>query len=371
VGQVEKENDNYEERALLYGASSCVTIDATDEFASEYLFKLLKSGAVYENKYLLGTSIARPLIAKKLIDHAKAIGADTICHGATGKGNDQVRFELTIMALAPELKILAPWRIWTIKSRQDALDYLASKGFKLNVSDEETYSRDMNMWHLSHEGLELESPSNAPNYDRLLKLTNTLWNTPDEGEDLEIEFESGIPVKLNGKSLTPKEFVYTLNDLGGKHGIGVIDLVENRVVGMKSRGVYETPAGSILYYAHNELEEICLDKESSLFKRIVALKYAELVYSGKWFLPLRYALDAMIDETQKTVSGKVKLKLYKGNILSQGVESPYSLYNEEIASFVTGDLYDHHDAEGFIKLYGLPLKMHASVNRKLEEEGKK
>ena len=367
VGQVE-EGDDYEERAIEYGAETVTTVDAADEFVTEYLFPLIKSGAVYEGKYLLGTSAARPLIAKKLIEKAKELGCDTICHGATGKGNDQVRFELTIMALAPELKVIAPWRLWDIKSRQDAIDYLKEHGIILNVAADQSYSRDMNLWHLSHEGLELEDPSNAPNYDHVLQITNPLWNTPDKAEALEIEFEKGIPVSLNSQSMSGKEMIAKLNEIGGKHGIGVIDLVENRVVGMKSRGVYETPGGAILYYAHNELEQLCLDKESSYFKRIVALKYAELVYSGKWFMPIREAMDAFIDETQKTVSGKVKLLLYKGNIISQGSESKYSLYNEDIASFATGDLYDHHDAEGFIKLYGLPLKIHAFVNETTKEE---
>ena len=367
VGQVE-EGEDYEERAIQYGAETVTTVDAADEFVNEYLFPLLKSGAVYEGKYLLGTSAARPLIAKKLIEKAKELGCDTICHGATGKGNDQVRFELTIMALAPELKVIAPWRIWDIKSRQDAIDYLKDHGITLNVAADQTYSRDMNLWHLSHEGLELEDPSNAPDYEHVLQNTNPLWNTPDEAEAIEIEFEKGIPVKLNSVPMDGREMIAKLNEIGGKHGVGVIDLVENRVVGMKSRGVYETPGGTILYYAHNELEQLCLDKESSYFKRVIALKYAEIVYSGKWFLPVRDALDAFIDETQKTVSGKVRLLLYKGNIISQGSESPYSLYNENIASFETGDLYDHHDAEGFIKLYGLPMKIHAFVNEATKED---
>ena len=367
VGQVE-EGEDYEERAIQYGAETVTTVDAADEFVNEYLFPLLKSGAVYEGKYLLGTSAARPLIAKKLIEKAKELGCDTICHGATGKGNDQVRFELTIMALAPELKVIAPWRIWDIKSRQDAIDYLKDHGITLNVPADQSYSRDMNLWHLSHEGLELEDPSNAPDYEHVLQNTNPLWKTPDEAEAVEIEFEKGIPVKLNSVEMNGKEMIAKLNEIGGRHGVGVIDLVENRVVGMKSRGVYETPGGTILYYAHNELEQLCLDKESSYFKRVIALKYAEIVYSGKWFLPVREALDAFINETQKTVSGKVRLLLYKGNIISQGSESPYSLYNENIASFETGDLYDHHDAEGFIKLYGLPMKIHAFVNEAAKEE---
>jgi argininosuccinate synthase len=369
VGQAEDAADA-ERRAIQYGASGAFTIDATDEFADSYLLPLIKSGAVYEGKYLLGTSVARPLIAKRLIEKAKELGCNAIAHGATGKGNDQVRFELTIMALAPEFRIIAPWRLWDIKSREDALEYLAKRGIALAVSKEESYSRDANMWHLSHEGLELENPANAPKYThKLLKLTALLEEAPDEGEEISIDFVQGRPSKLNGESLSMKEMISKLNEIGGRHGVGVIDLVENRVVGMKSRGVYETPGGTILMYAHADLEELCLDKESSLFKRYVSLKYGEIVYQGKWFLPLRDALDSFIDETQRTVTGRVRLRLYKGNILSAGKESPYSLYSEEIASFSTGSLYDHHDAEGFIRLYGLPLKMHAAVRSKIAKEG--
>ncbi|MCL1803504.1 MAG: argininosuccinate synthase [Eubacteriaceae bacterium] len=361
IGQ-DEDIDDAIARALQYGAKGAYAIDAVDEFADEYLLPMLKSGAVYENKYLLGTSVARPLIAKRLIMKAKELGCTAISHGATGKGNDQVRFELTTMALAPEMKIIAPWREWSIRSRDDALAYLEGKGIHLQVAAEETYSRDANLWHLSHEGLELESPANAPEYTpKLLKLTSLLEETPDEAEEISIDFEQGKPVALNGESLSFADMIRALNKIGGKHGIGIVDLVENRVVGMKSRGVYETPGGTILVYAHNDLEELCLDKESSLFKRYVALKYAEVVYQGKWFLPLKTALDSFIDETQKTVTGNVKLRLYKGNIISAGKTSPYTLYSEEIASFTTGSLYDHHDAEGFIKLYGLPLKMHAAV----------
>ncbi len=348
-------------RGLEIGATSVQFVNVQDEFVKDYVYPMLKSGAMYEGKYLLGTSIARPLIAKVLVDKARELGADAICHGATGKGNDQVRFELTIMALAPEMKIIAPWRIWDIKSRQDALDYCAARGIRLPMSAETSYSRDENMWHLSHEGLELEDPANAPNYDKLLQNTTPLEKTPDEGEYVEIEFVKGIPVKVNGKEMEPAEMIFYLNEIGGKHGVGVIDMVENRVVGMKSRGVYETPAGTILYFAHNELEELCLDREMSALKREMSLKYANMVYEGKWFSRTREALDAFVDATQETVTGTVKMKLYKGHIINCGKTSPYSLYNQEISSFETGELYDHKDSEGFIKLYGLPLKINAMM----------
>ncbi|MBE6038005.1 MAG: argininosuccinate synthase [Anaerofustis stercorihominis] len=360
VGQ----GDNEEEvvsRGLRIGATTVQYVNVEEEFVNDYVFPMLKSGAKYEGKYLLGTSIARPLIAKVLVDKARELGADAICHGATGKGNDQVRFELTIMALAPEMKIIAPWRIWDIKSRQDALDYCAARGIDLPMSAETSYSRDENMWHLSHEGLELEDPANGPNYDKLLQLTTPLEKTPDEGEVVEIEFVKGIPVKVNGKEMGGAEMIHHLNKIGGKHGIGVVDMVENRVVGMKSRGVYETPAGSILYFAHEELEELCLDREMSALKREFALKYANMVYEGKWFSRTREALDAFVDKTQETVTGTVKVKLYKGHLINMGKTSPYSLYNQEISSFVTGELYDHKDSEGFIKLYGLPLKINAMM----------
>ena len=316
VGQ----GDNEEEvvsRGLRIGATTVQYVNVEEEFVNDYVFPMLKSGAKYEGKYLLGTSIARPLIAKVLVDKARELGADAICHGATGKGNDQVRFELTIMALAPEMKIIAPWRIWDIKSRQDALDYCAERGIRLPMSAETSYSRDENMWHLSHEGLELEDPANAPNYDKLLQNTTPLEKTPDEGEYVEIEFVKGIPVKVNGKEMGGAEMIHYLNKIGGKHGIGVVDMVENRVVGMKSRGVYETPAGSILYFAHEELEELCLDREMSALKREFALKYANMVYEGKWFSRTREALDAFVDKTQETVTGTVKVKLYKGHLINQ------------------------------------------------------
>lgn len=356
------ETDGLEEKALKTGAIKYYLLNVEDEFVVDYIYPAIKANATYEGKYLLGTSLARPLIAKKLVEIAKKEGATAICHGATGKGNDQVRFELGIKALAPELKIIAPWRIWDIKSREDEIEYLIKKGIEVPMKKGDTYSRDKNLWHLSHEGLELEDPSSEPNYDKLLHLSVTPEKAPDEATYIEIEFEKGIPTKLNGETYAPSEFIKKLNILGGKNGIGIVDMVENRVVGMKSRGVYETPGGTILYYAHKELEYLCLDKQTQSFKSIVSNKFAELTYSGEWFTPLMEALMAFIDKTQETVTGCVKLKLYKGNIIPAGAKSKYSLYNESLASFTTGELYNHKDAEGFINLFGLPLKVRALVN---------
>lgn len=358
------ETDGLEEKALKTGAIKYYLLNVEDEFVVDYIYPAIKANATYEGKYLLGTSLARPLIAKKLVEIAKKEGATAICHGATGKGNDQVRFELGIKALAPELKIIAPWRIWDIKSREDEIEYLIKKGIEVPMKKGDTYSRDKNLWHLSHEGLELEDPSSEPNYDKLLHLSVTPEKAPDEATYIEIEFEKGVPTKLNGETYAPSEFVKKLNILGGKNGIGIVDMVENRVVGMKSRGVYETPGGTILYYAHKELEYLCLDKQTQSFKSIVSNKFAELAYSGEWFTPLMEALMAFIDKTQETVTGCVKLKLYKGNIIPAGAKSKYSLYNESLASFTTGELYNHKDAEGFINLFGLPLKVRALVNEK-------
>ncbi len=363
VGQGQ-EIDGLEERALSSGASKLYIDDVTEEFVQNYVYPTMKAGAVYEDKYLLGTSIARPLIAQRLVHYALLENAVAICHGATGKGNDQVRFELTINALAPHLQIIAPWRIWDIKSREDSINYCLKHDIKLNMNKETSYSRDRNLWHISHEGLELEDPSIEPDYSKILQMTNTLEKAPNEADYVEMEFEKGIPVKLNGKELNGTDMISELNKIGGKHAIGLIDLVENRVVGMKSRGVYETPGGTILYRAHQELEHLCLDKQTYSYKQTLAIKYAELVYSGEWFTPLREALEAFVDSTQETVTGVVKLKLYKGNMISAGVTSPYSLYNEEIASFTTGDLYDHKDAEGFIRLFGLPLRVRALMKEK-------
>jgi argininosuccinate synthase len=358
VGQG-KETDGLEEKAKKSGASKCLILDVREEFVTDFIYPMVKAGAVYEDKYLLGTSIARPLIAKALVDVALEEGATAICHGATGKGNDQIRFELTVKALAPHLKIIAPWRMWSITSREEEIDYLVKRGIEVPMSKEESYSRDRNMWHLSHEGLELEDPKNEPNFNKLLQLSVTPENAPDTPEYVSISFEKGIPVKLNGLDTTPVQLIEKLNEIGGKNGIGIADLVENRVVGMKSRGVYETPGGTILYFAHRDLEYLCLDKQTTAFKEVVATKFAELTYSGEWYTPLREALSQFVDKTQETVTGTVTLKLYKGNIISAGAESEFSLYNENLASFTTGELYNHHDAEGFINLFGLPLKVRA------------
>ena len=357
------ETNGLEEKALKTGAIRYYLINVEDEFVTDYVYPSVKANAVYEGKYLLGTSIARPLIAKKLVEIAKKENAVAICHGATGKGNDQVRFELGIKALAPELEIIAPWRIWDIKSREDEIKYLEERNIEVPMKKGDTYSRDKNLWHLSHEGLELEDPSLEPNYKKLLHLSVAPEDAPDKPEYVEIEFNKGIPVSINGEKLSPSDIIKTLNKIGGRNAIGTIDLVENRVVGMKSRGVYETPGGTILYAAHKELEYLCLDKQTQSFKQIVSNKFAELAYSGEWFTPLMEAIMAFVDDTQKTVTGSVKLKLYKGNIIPAGSTSPYSLYNESLASFTTGDLYNHKDAEGFINLFGLPLKVRALVNK--------
>jgi len=363
------ELDGLEERALASGASKLYIADVTDEFVEDYVWPALKADAIYEKKYLLGTSLARPLIAKVLVEYAELEGAEAICHGATGKGNDQVRFELTIGALAPQLKIIAPWRIWDIKSREDAMDYCVMHDIKVPMSISNSYSRDKNILHMSHEGLELEDPSLEPQYKKLLQMTTPLEEAPNEAETVSLDFEQGVPVKLNGVAMSGRELLEKLNIIGGRHSIGVVDLIENRVVGMKSRGIYETPGGSILYNAHEELEHMCLDRQTFGFKQQAAVKFAELAYNGEWFTPLREALTAFVDETQKTVTGNVQLKLYKGNIILIGVASPYSLYNAEIASFTTGDLYDHKDAEGFIHLFGLPLKVRALMRLSREEKG--
>ncbi|MCQ2495449.1 MAG: argininosuccinate synthase [Lachnospiraceae bacterium] len=371
VGQ-ESELEGLDERAKYSGAEKLYICDVVDELCDEYIMPTVQANAVYEHKYLLGTSFARPLIAKKLVEIARQEGAVAICHGATGKGNDQLRFELSIKALAPDIKVIATWRQpeWTMQSREDEIDFCKAHGIDLPFDASHSYSRDRNLWHISHEGLELESPSNAPNYDDLLVLTTTPQNAPDEGEDVEIDFEAGMPVAVNGKRMKTSDVIRELNRLGGKHGIGIIDIVENRVVGMKSRGVYETPGGTILMEAHQQLEEICLDRETLAYKKILAVKFADLVYEGKWFTPLREALTAFVDSTQQTVTGKAKMKLYKGNIIKQGTFSPYSLYSESLASFTTGDLYDHHDASGFITLFGLPMKVRAMMKQNVEKKEK-
>ena len=360
VGQG-KETDGLEQKALKTGASKFYLLDVTEEFLQQYAWPTLKAGAVYESKYLLGTSIARPIIGKCLVDIAKKEGAVAICHGATGKGNDQVRFELAIKALAPELKIIAPWRIWEIKSREDEIEYLEKRGIEVPMKKDDSYSRDKNLWHLSHEGLELEDPALEPNFDKLLQMSVTPQKAPDKDTYVEIEFEKGIPIAINGKKSSAKELLETANKLAGENGIGIADIVENRLVGMKSRGVYETPGGTLLYQAHEYLEHLCLDRDTYQYKLNIANEFAKLVYNGLWFSPLRAALSAFVDETQKTVTGKVKLKLYKGNIIYAGATSPNSLYSESLASFTTGDLYNHKDAEGFINLFGLPLKVRAML----------
>ena len=367
-GQAE-ELDGLEERAKFCGAEKLYILDVTDEFADEYIVPCVQAHAVYENKYLLGTSMARPLIAKKLVEIARKENAAAICHGATGKGNDQIRFELGIKALAPDIKIIAAWRNdkWTMDSRESEIEFCKAHGIDLPFSADSSYSRDRNLWHISHEGLELEDPANMPNYDHLLVLGTTPEKAPDEGEFVSISFEKGIPTAVNGEKMKVSDVIRKLNELGGKHGIGIIDIVENRVVGMKSRGVYETPGGTILYEAHQQLEELILDRETTKTKLDMGNLFAQIVYEGKWFTPLREAVQAFIESTQKYVTGEVKFKLYKGNIIKAGETSPYSLYNESIASFTTGDLYDHHDAEGFINLFGLASKVRGMKHQELNK----
>ncbi len=370
VGQ-DSELDGLEERAKLSGATTLYIEDLVDEFCDEYIVPCVQANAIYENKYLLGTSMARPLIAKKLVEIARKEGAVAICHGATGKGNDQVRFELGIKALAPDLKIIAPWRCnetWGMSSREEEIEYCKAHGIDLPFSADSSYSRDRNLWHISHEGLELEDPASEPNYDHLLVLGVTPEKAPEEGEYVTMTFEKGIPVSVNGKKMKVSDIIRELNTLGGKHGIGIIDIVENRVVGMKSRGVYETPGGTILMEAHQQLEELILDRATFTVKKEMGNKYADIVYEGKWFTPLREAIQAFIESTQKYVTGEVKFKLYKGNIIKAGTTSPYSLYSESLASFTTGELYDHHDAEGFINLFGLSLKVRAMKMAELEKD---
>ena len=356
------ELDGLEERAKLSGAEKLYIIDMIDEFCDDYIVPCVQAGAVYENKYLLGTSMARPGIAKALVDVARKEGASAICHGATGKGNDQIRFELGIKALAPDLKIIAPWRmtdIWQMQSREDEIAYCKAHGIDLPFSADSSYSRDRNLWHISHEGLELEDPSIEPNYEHVLMLGVTPQKAPDKETEISLSFEAGVPVALNGEKMKVSEIITKLNEIGGANGIGIIDIVENRVVGMKSRGVYETPGGTILMEAHDALEELVLDRATFEVKKDMGNKFAQIVYEGKWFTPLREAIQSFVESTQQYVTGEVKLKLYKGNIIKAGTTSPYSLYSESLASFTTGDLYDHHDAGGFITLFGLPLKVRA------------
>ena len=364
VGQKE-DWDGIKKRALATGAKDCIIVDAQEEYVRDYIFPALKAQAVYESSYLLGTATARPLIGKILAETAHKEKAAAICHGATGKGNDQIRFELAIKAFAPDVKIIAAWRHpkWDMDSREAEIAFLEKRGIPVPMKKDQSYSRDENIWHLSHEGLELEAPENEANYKHMLKLTTVPEEAPESGEYVSIDFEKGVPVGVNGQKLSPAALVDELNKIGGRNGVGLTDLVENRVVGIKSRGVYETPGGSILYFAHEMLEHLCLDRDTYQFKQHIALKISELIYGGKWFTPLMRALNAFVDSTQNTVTGNIKLKLYKGSIRAAGSSSPYSLYNESIASFKTGDLYDHHDAEGFITLYGLPTTVRAIMEK--------
>ena len=350
------------DKALKTGASKCYIMDLKEEFISDYVWPTVKAGAVYEKKYLLGTSFARPLIAKKLVEIAEKEGATAICHGATGKGNDQVRFELSVKALAPQLAIIAPWREWELRSRDQEIDYAAAHNIPIPVSHDHDYSMDRNMWHLSHEGSDLEDPWNAPK-DELFIVTNIPEKAPDKPEYVELEYVEGVPVSVNGEKLSPAKLVEKLNEIGIRNAVGITDMVEDRLVGMKSRGVYENPAGAIIYYGHNDLENLCLDRATQSFKQQVSIRYSELVYDGMWFSPLREALDAFVNETQKTVTGTVRMKLYKGNIYSAGVKSPYSLYSQEYVTFGEDEVYNQADATGFINLFGLPLKVRALMKK--------
>ena len=364
VGQ-ESELEGLEEKAIKTGASKLYIEDLTKEFVEDFIWPTLKANAKYEGTYLLGTSFARPLIAKRLVEIAKAEGCDAIAHGCTGKGNDQVRFELTIKAFAPDMGIIAPWRTWELKSREDEIKYAEERNIPLKITRETNYSKDKNLWHLSHEGLDLESPKNEPMYDKILELGVSPEAAPDVPEYVTIDFEKGIPVKLNGQAMDGVSMIKELNKIGGRNGVGIIDIVENRLVGMKSRGVYETPGGTILYHAHAVLETLCLDKETMHFKEMVSQKMADIVYNGQWYTPLREAICAFVDSTQETVTGTVKLKLYKGNIINASLESPYSLYDEVTASFDEDEDYDQMDSQGFINLFGLPVKVQAKLNQKL------
>ena len=367
------ELDGLEEKALKTGASKLYVEDLKDTFINDFVFPSLKAGAVYEKEYLLGTAFARPIIAKRLVEIAKAEGADAICHGCTGKGTDQVRFELAIKAFAPDMQIIAPWRIWDLKSREEEIEYAEARNIPLKINRETNYSKDKNLWHLSHEGLDLEDPANEPQYNKpgFLEMGVSPEQAPDKPTYVTISFEKGVPVAVDGKKMGGVEMVELLNDIGGKNGIGLADIVENRLVGMKSRGVYENPAGSILYKAHDVLETLCLDRETQHYKALVAQKFAEVVYYGQWFTPLREALSAFVDKTQETVTGDVKLKLYKGNMINAGVTSPYSLYSEDFATFDADDVYDQKDSAGFINLFGLPIKVKAILDAEREAKENK
>lgn len=364
VGQGESELEGLEEKAIKTGASKVYILDLKEEIVNDYIVPTIKAGATYENVYLLGTPFSRPLIAQKLVEIAKKEGADAICHGCTGKGNDQVRFELGIKAFAPDMPVIAPWRTWELKSREEEIEYAEKHNIPLKINKETNYSKDKNVWHLSHEGLDLENPENEPDYDKILEMGVTPQKAPDKEECIVIDFEKGVPVALNNEKMSPLDLLLKLNEIGGKNGIGIIDMVENRLVGMKSRGVYETPGGTIIYKAHELLETICLDKDTAHYKQGVADKFGELLYNAQWFSTLREALSAFVDKTQETVTGTVKLKLYKGNIINAGISSPYSLYSEQTASFGEDDDYNQEDAEGFINLYGLPTKVKAKQLKK-------
>lgn len=369
VGQ-KAELEGLEEKAIRTGASKIYIEDLTEEFVNDYIFPTIQAGAVYEGKYLLGTSFARPLIGKRMVEIAQAEGADAICHGCTGKGNDQVRFELAIKAFAPEMPIIAPWRIWDLKSREDEIAYAEERNIPIKINKDTNYSKDMNLWHLSHEGLDLEFPENEPDYAKILELSKTLEAAPDKATYITLTFEKGNAVALDGVKMGGVQLIEELNKIGGENAIGTTDMVENRLVGMKSRGVYETPGGTILYRAHKDLEELCLDKETAHYKEMIALKFADIVYNGLWFTPLRESLQAFVEKTQETVTGEVKLKLYKGNIVNGGMTSPYSLYSEEYATFGEDAVYDQKDSAGFINLFGLPIVVKAKMDAATKSEAK-
>lgn len=367
VGQGESELEGLEEKALKTGASKLYVLDLKEELVNDYIVPAIKAGAKYESSYLLGTTFSRPLIAQKLVEIAIKEGATAICHGATGKGNDQVRFELGIKNFAPDIEVIVPWRTWELTTREKEIEYAEKHNIPLKINRETNYSKDKNLWHLSHEGLDLEDPNNEPQYEKILEMSVSPKQAPDKEEELTIGFEKGIPTSVNGVKMSVLDIIYKLNEIGGKNGIGIVDMVENRLVGMKSRGVYETPGGTIIYKAHELLETICLDKDTMHYKQAVSNKFGELLYNACWFTPLREALSAFIDKTQETVTGEVKLKLYKGNIINAGITSPYSLYSKQIASFDDEDVFDHKDSKGFINLYGLPTKVRAKVLSKFNK----
>ena len=367
VGQGESELEGLEEKALKTGASKVYILDLKEELVNEYIIPAIKAGAKYENSYLLGTTFSRPLIAKKLVEIANKEGATAICHGATGKGNDQVRFELGIKNFAPDIEVIVPWRTWELKTREKEIEYAKAHNIPLTINKETNYSKDKNLWHLSHEGLDLEDIENEPQYEKILEMSVSPKQAPDKEEELTITFEKGVPTSINGIKMSVLDIILKLNEIGGRNGIGIVDMVENRLVGMKSRGVYETPGGTIIYKAHELLETICLDKDTMHYKQGVSNKFGELLYNACWFTPLREALSAFIEKTQENVTGEVKLKLYKGNIINAGISSPYSLYSKQIASFDEEDEYSHEDSQGFINLYGLPTKVRAKKMLKFKK----